>query len=366
MNTFRTPRSIGRATLVAVAVTAFLIGGSLTSVSLAQNGQYVPWAGSQQKTEGGAKAAVATYLSYLASGDADSATKMSDLRVEAGCDVFLSENVYSGAKEHISEVEIIEAVEGEDPDTYEISFEYVLQSVNFSEVIEASYQESEKRWSVEPMTRSLRFDRARLGGEYGIVSLSGVDVDLAANPSCDWQAYPAVYELAGPGHGLAVVDPVEIVMPFASFDDRKIDLGFDEEFVAAPSVLPMLQEGFEGFVNRCVTSEKLGFLFGRSSPDPSCKAFDAVLYQDDVEDLQVELVEYPVVTIGNMSSSGVTYSAVGGSMRLSFSAVEPYPAEGEDAGVRQNYKDEEFAVLSIPRVFYASFVDGELKMELEK
>ncbi|GAA3591761.1 hypothetical protein GCM10022198_14640 [Klugiella xanthotipulae] len=338
------------ACIVAISV---LVGGGITAITRVEGGAAIPWGGPLHATAGGAKAAVATYLGYVAAGNAAAATRMADPEVEAGCDGFMSADVFSQAKAHIAEIEITDVVQNGDSGGYVVSFEYVLDGVDYAADIDAAFSAADRRWNVEPMTRALALNSVAYEGYHSTLNVSGVDVDRDVSLFCTWEAYPAVYEVGAPSHGFVSADPVSVAVPFFSAEDPAIIVGLDDSYTLSDSVLPVLEEELSALVNKCLTTIDL---FYAHSYGDTCSPFQLLGRKAAVSDLTVEVLEYPTITIKNVYSNGAGYSAVGGRIKLSFSAVDDY---SKAAGV-QRYTDLEVDLMRIPYSYIVNFVDGEI------
>lgn len=353
---FQPPRKLSGAIWACVIATSFLVGGGITAINLVGDGAAIPWAGSNQTAEGGAKATAATYLGYLSAGDAKAATQMSDPEVGVECNGFLSEEVFSNAKSHISEVEITGAERDGESDRYEVSFEYVLDGADYEASISTSYSSYDRRWSIEPATHELEVDAVAFEGSHGTINVSGVDIDRVPEASCDWKAYPALYELRAPDHGFVVAKPHKLLVPFASENDEDLKVGIDDSYTLADDVLPVIEEKLPAIVDKCMTAEAL---FTDLARGKECSLFQLVAAKSNVSNLLVEVVEYPNITIGDVYSNGVLVSIVGGRMNLSYSALDKLAKED---GI-QDFSDMGVEILWFPSTYVARFIDGEIVLE---
>ncbi|MFC4222366.1 hypothetical protein [Lysinibacter cavernae] len=350
MNQVERPRRISGAMLACAIAASLLVGGWITAVARVDAGAAIPWGAQRQDTVGGAKLAVATYLSYLATGDADAATRMADPEADAECGGFLSDAVFAKAKEHISEVEVTGAVQDGDTDRYRVSVEYVLGGVDYRAYLEASYW---KGWRVEPMTRALSVSAMKIDGGQATLNVSGIDLAVDQGSYCDWAAYPAIYQLNAPSHGLVVADPVDLPVSFASDEDSELEVSLDGRYTLKSRILSTVESETVDLVDSCLTVEGL---FTRQSGKAPCAPFQLYSGKSDVTDLRVEVLEYPVITLTGIYSDGATYSADGGEIRLSYSAIDTYD---KAAGVKQ-FTDVEVDLMQFSSSYAVTFVDGEL------
>lgn len=343
--------------LACIVAASFLIGGGIATVKLVDNGAAIPWAGPDQVTEGGAKATVATYLGYLADGNATAANRMASREAEAGCDGFLSNAVFSSAKEHIAEVEITGAVKGDESNQYEVSFEYVLDGVDYAATINTEFSDADDRWVVEPATRKLEFQPEHIMGHPGTLNVSGVDVDQGPDTYCDFEAYPAVYELGPPSHGFVTAPKVNLLVSYVSNDDDDvIAVGIDGSYTATERVTAALEEKLPALIDKCFT---VADLFGTGDRSFECPAPQFAYSKTNVTDLTVEALEYPTVAVEKVYSNCVLYSAVGGRMKLSYSAID---VDAEAEGV-QRYSDVEADIIKYPTMYVVNFDNGKIEVE---
>lgn len=307
-----------------------------------------------EATAQNARAAVEAYLGFLADGDAESATQMAGPKLESNEGLFLSENVFSQAVEHISQP-VVTKVEEQLEGRFDVHVSYTLAGDEHRAVLQLHRRAA--RWVFEPMIRRLPIEPtpgvAHLG--FSIAGVNASERNDDASYYRHFYVYPAVYQLDPPVGGYFDGDPVNVVASVEGdlvsgrkFTDPTVD--YSSSF--SDKALEFVQAEIRRALDECVTSPSR--MFGRTHADHSFDCGHVALeYYSKVSNLEVEVVSYPSV---DLTIGAPDYEVSGGLLKLSFTAFD------QRFNSREPVQVADLEVGLSPHQIRITVADGELEV----
>lgn len=308
------------------ATLVFQVSGSAATQALLSSGTPTPrvYTDDGRATADNARGAVEAYLGFLADGDAESATKMAGPRAKGEDAIFLTNKVFSQAKEHISGVSVT-SVDKLPAQTFDVHYSYTLAGTKHSVVMHLHRKTA--RWVFEPQVAALSVTPGR-GAETTEFSISGVNTKVDNRQWATYDVYPAVYQIDAPTGGFFEGDSV-VAAAWVDGDYKTFNLENQSEtkyvFKASDKAKKLLQEATVKLLDDCLSFSKLFATPTTHGDWQYCRRQELEKYRD-VSDVEIEVVRYPIAV---PDARWPFHHAGGGMLNLSFKARERYSESNE-------------------------------------